>query len=154
MNINRKRHAGSRTHWPAWPLEIAIGAMPSCYYGDLACDRLRTSDVATGTWPLFTAVSPVNVRGCHVCCLRHCVSLRCFRKQPVGNYLADGVWRIIRSRLVAGTNSAQAVDRAYSAHDTRTRCHFNMRSKADTSQLNLPHGNRQLKVENRKKTKK
>jgi len=59
----------------------------------------------------------------------------------------------IRSRLVAGTNSAQAVDRAYSAHDTRTRCHFNMRSKADTSQLNLPHGNRQLKVENRKKLK-
>ena len=22
-----------------------------------------------------------------------------------------------------------------------TRCHFNVRSKADTSQLNLPHGN-------------
>jgi len=29
-------------------------------------------------------------------------------------------------------------------YDT-TRCYFNVRSKADTSQLNLPHGNRQLK---------
>jgi len=26
-----------------------------------------------------------------------------------------------------------------------TRCYFNVRSKADISQLNLPHGNRQLK---------
>jgi len=26
-----------------------------------------------------------------------------------------------------------------------TRCYFNVRSKADVSQLNLPHGNRQLK---------
>ena len=26
-----------------------------------------------------------------------------------------------------------------------TRCYFNVRSKADTSQLNLPHGNQQLK---------
>ena len=26
-----------------------------------------------------------------------------------------------------------------------TRCYFNVRSKADMSQLNLPHGNRQLK---------
>ena len=32
-----------------------------------------------------------------------------------------------------------------------TRCYFNVRSKADISQLNLPHGNRQLKsVKNRK----
>ena len=28
--------------------------------------------------------------------------------------------------------------------DTITRCYFNVRSKADVSQLNLPHGNRQL----------
>ena len=26
-----------------------------------------------------------------------------------------------------------------------TKCYFNVRSKADISQLNLPHGNRQLK---------
>jgi len=26
-----------------------------------------------------------------------------------------------------------------------TRCYFNVRSKADISQLNLPHGNRQIK---------
>ena len=36
-----------------------------------------------------------------------------------------------------------------------TRCYFNVRSKANTSQLNLPHGNdnykvlKKLKVENR-----
>ena len=36
-----------------------------------------------------------------------------------------------------------------------TRCYFNVRSKADISQLNLPHGNWQLKkCKNRKKTKK
>jgi len=36
-----------------------------------------------------------------------------------------------------------------------TRCYFNVRSKADISQLNLPHGNQQLKkCKNRKKTKK
>jgi len=29
-----------------------------------------------------------------------------------------------------------------------------VRSKADTSQLNRPHGNQQVKVENEKKTKK
>ena len=35
-----------------------------------------------------------------------------------------------------------------------TRCYFNVRSKADISQLNLPHGNRQLKkCKNRKKVK-
>jgi len=33
-----------------------------------------------------------------------------------------------------------------------TRCYFNVRSKADISQLNLPHGNRQLKkCKNREK---
>jgi len=30
------------------------------------------------------------------------------------------------------------------------RCYFNMRSKADTSQLNLPHRNQQLKSEKQK----
>ena len=30
-----------------------------------------------------------------------------------------------------------------------TRCYFNVRSKADTSQLNLPHGTNGEKVENR-----
>ena len=37
-----------------------------------------------------------------------------------------------------------------------TRCYFNVRSKADISQLNLPHGNRQLKKckNRRRKTKK
>ena len=35
-----------------------------------------------------------------------------------------------------------------------TRCYFNLRSKADMSQLNLPHGNRQLKsVKTEKKLK-
>ena len=35
-----------------------------------------------------------------------------------------------------------------------TRCYFNVRSKADISQLNLPHGNRQLKsVKTEKKLK-
>ena len=35
-----------------------------------------------------------------------------------------------------------------------TRCYFNVRSKADISQLNLPHGNRQVKkCKNRKKLK-
>jgi len=31
----------------------------------------------------------------------------------------------------------------YDTYDTR--CYFNVRSKADISQINLPHGNRQLK---------
>ena len=34
-----------------------------------------------------------------------------------------------------------------------TRCYFNVRSKANTSQLNLPHGNRQLKSVKTEKTK-
>jgi len=34
------------------------------------------------------------------------------------------------------------------------RCYFSVRSKADTSELNLPHGTNYQKVENRKKTKK
>jgi len=35
-----------------------------------------------------------------------------------------------------------------------TRCYFNVRSKADVSQLNLPHGKRQLKsVKSKKQTK-
>ena len=45
----------------------------------------------------------------------------------------------------------------YDALDTiryDTRCYFNVRSKADISQLNLPHGNRQLKsVKTEKKLK-
>jgi len=32
------------------------------------------------------------------------------------------------------------------------RCYFNVRSKADMSQLNLPHGNRQVKCGKREKT--
>ena len=35
-----------------------------------------------------------------------------------------------------------------------TRCYFNVRSKADISQLNLPHGNRQLRKCINRKTKK
>ena len=35
-----------------------------------------------------------------------------------------------------------------------TRCYFNVRSKAYISQLNLPHGNRQLKKCKNRKTKK
>ena len=35
-----------------------------------------------------------------------------------------------------------------------TRCYFNVRSKADISQLNLPHGNRQLKSVKTEKSKK
>ena len=41
-------------------------------------------------------------------------------------------------------------------HDTiryDTRCYFNVRSKANMSQLNLPHGNRQLKNVKTEKTK-
>jgi len=34
-----------------------------------------------------------------------------------------------------------------------TRCYFNVQSKADISQLNLPHGTDNEKVENRKKLK-
>jgi len=34
-----------------------------------------------------------------------------------------------------------------------TRCYFNVRSKADMSQLNLPHGTNNKKVENRKSKK-
>ena len=34
-----------------------------------------------------------------------------------------------------------------------TRCYFNVRSKADTSQLNLPHGTNSKKVKNRKTKK-
>jgi len=33
------------------------------------------------------------------------------------------------------------------------RCYFNVRWKANTSQLSLPHGNRQLKSIKQKKTK-
>jgi len=36
------------------------------------------------------------------------------------------------------------------AYDTPTRCCFNVRSKADISQFNLPHGTSSKKVENRK----
>jgi len=35
-----------------------------------------------------------------------------------------------------------------------TRCYFNVRSKADMSQLNLPHGNRQLKKCKNRRTEK
>ena len=35
-----------------------------------------------------------------------------------------------------------------------TRCYFNVRSVADVSQLNLPHGTTSEKWKNRKKTKK
>ena len=34
-----------------------------------------------------------------------------------------------------------------------TRCYFNVRSKADMSQFNLPHGTNNKKVENRKSKK-
>jgi len=34
-----------------------------------------------------------------------------------------------------------------------TRCYFNVQSKADISQLNLPHGTDNEKVENRKTKK-
>jgi len=39
----------------------------------------------------------------------------------------------------------------YNRYDTR--CYFNVRSKADMSQLNLPHGNRQRKSGKQKKLK-
>ena len=35
-----------------------------------------------------------------------------------------------------------------------TRCHFNVRSKADMSQLNLPHENTTKKCQKNRKTKK
>jgi len=41
--------------------------------------------------------------------------------------------------------------RALERYDTR--CYFNVRSKADMSQLNLPHGTDNKTVENRKKVK-
>jgi len=38
---------------------------------------------------------------------------------------------------------ADATDAILGLYDTK--CYFNVRSKADISRLNLPHGNRQLK---------
>ena len=40
------------------------------------------------------------------------------------------------------------ISQSFTIQDTiryDTRCYFNVRSKANMSQLNLPHGNRQLK---------
>ena len=53
-----------------------------------------------------------------------------------------------RQTSAANPSVAAAVDRRDRQTDTRpfyktlydTRCYFNVRSKADTSQLNLPHG--------------
>ena len=44
--------------------------------------------------------------------------------------------------------------RSYDTIRYDTRCYFNVRSTANTSQLNLPHGNRQLKKCKNRKTKK
>jgi len=44
-------------------------------------------------------------------------------------------------------------DASYGTIRYDTRCYFNVRSKADMSPLNLPHGNNNWKVENRKTKK-
>ena len=83
---------------------------------------------------------------------RMCVCV-CFVAQ-IGTWDSQQGLEISRPVLQAETDATQAPNRtlivttikagAEISHDTMrydTRCYFNVRSKADISQLNLPHGN-------------
>ena len=67
-----------------------------------------------------------------------------------------GCCTVVERRSLTGELSLSCARPAADGWPLRydTRCYFNVRSKADISQLNLPHGNRQLKkCKNRKKLK-